>query len=558
MTIKIQRFKNIESIECPTDGIVLLVGGNNSGKSSVLQAIQFGISVAQTAAMQGGLWKRTRLSTSIGQNDLVYSPIREVSSLAYNGTLKEDPRYAISITFQTEPGVECQVVVRKGRNKNILLNLIGQSLGEHLQSLEAPYCALVTGLAGIPSEEEFETDYVVRKAAARGNSNSVFRNILLQLKDRPEKWRKFQEQIGHIFPGYTIGVRFNPHSDEYIGCWVSKNGRVFPIDTCGTGVLQAVQIFSYINLFEPKILLLDEPDSHLHPNNQKALALELIAAARNGLRVIISSHSKHLVEALIDDASLVWLRNGHVEPNVESYEIKALMEIGALGVGERIGKISHVFLTEDDDRNLIEKLLEANGFDLDECEIVSYSGATNTGTAIVLINQLRKFYPDAKYVVHRDRDFMTLEELAAYQVKFSGMNVDFFIPDGNDLESCFLNAPHLSQVCGVSELQAQDILQAAYDKRRDELLSKYVNSRIEYLNRNGLRPNAGEISVSGNAMLVGPTSTAIHGKTLLKGVRDVLRERSLPDQITSVSTALVSSVLASFLPIQSQMTASTN
>ena len=177
-----------------------------------------------------------------------------------------------------------------------------------------------------------------------------------------------------------------------------------------------MQIFSYINLFNPKILLLDEPDSHLHPNNQKALAKELLDASEKGLNIIISSHSKHLVEALIDNAELVWLRNGKIEPSVADYELRALMEIGALNVGEAIGNPKYVFLTEDRNSSLLKTLLDVNGFQKNEYDIVPYNGATQIGTAKVLLKELRKRAPHAKYMIHRDRDFMDETEIQKYLI----------------------------------------------------------------------------------------------------------------------------------------------
>jgi predicted ATP-dependent endonuclease of OLD family len=39
--IKIERFKRIDSIDFDLDGVNILVGGNNSGKSTIIQAIHF-------------------------------------------------------------------------------------------------------------------------------------------------------------------------------------------------------------------------------------------------------------------------------------------------------------------------------------------------------------------------------------------------------------------------------------------------------------------------------------------------------------------------------------
>lgn len=547
MDIVVERFKNIERVELDASGLSLLVGGNNAGKSSVLQAIQFGISVAQTSAIQGGVWIDDRLSTSIGQSDLVYSPIKDVLSLARNGRLREPEFEAIRVTYRDDAN-ETRVTVRKGRNKNILLEIVGRSLGEIIQSIQHPYCALVTGLAGIPSEEEFETNIVVRKAAAKGDSNSVFRNILLQLKQQPEKWERFAEQMSRVFPGYELDVSFDPNVDETINCSVSKSGVLYPIDTCGTGILQAVQIFSYINLFGPKLLLLDEPDSHLHPNNQKQLARELVAASEDGLNIIVSTHSKHLVEALNDHSRLVWLGSGSIQPDVDNYEIKALMEIGALNVGERLGNPNYIFLTEDSNQHNIEILLESNGHDLDDCEIVSYSGCTQVGTALALITHLRKTCPNARYAIHRDRDFLSTQELERYIAHFGEIGVFVFLPSGNDIESHFLSPAHIVLSCEIDAVSAQEILDEAFTSRKEELFSKYVSTRCENERRRGTRPNEGEISAECLRLMIGPDSPAVHGKILLKGVRDALRQRGIADRLVSNSRALKTEALENLWP----------
>lgn len=534
MEFTVERFKNIEQVNFSVDDINLLVGGNNAGKSSILQALQFGVSAAQTSLIEGGIWKGDRLSTSIGQSELVYAPIKDVLSLARNGQLKEREEEAIQITYK-DGADECRVTVRKGRNKNILIEVVGKTLGVRLQSVPSPYSAMVTGLAGIPSEERFESNIVVRKAAAKGDSNSVFRNILLQLKEVPEKWNIFQAQIESLFPGYVIHVSYDPDKDEVINCFVQRDASQYPIDSCGTGVLQAIQIFAYINLFKPRLLLLDEPDSHLHPNNQKRLATALSEVAGGGTKIVVCSHSKHIIEALVDSAKIIWIRNGTQEPLTDKYELQALIDIGALNAGERIGNPSYVFLTEDSNHDLLELLIEASGFDLDACEIVSYAGCTQIGTALALISHLRKSVPAAKYIIHRDRDFNPQEYLNDYLQKFSRLDVTSFFPDGNDLESYFLTPAHLSVSCDVDIQTANDVLNTAFAARKDELTAKYVNTVLENQRKLGERPNAGDIAVQCATTLTGPLSEASHGKIMLKAVRDELRARAIVDRVVSIS-----------------------
>lgn len=534
MDFTIERFKNIEQVQFTVDDVNLLVGGNNAGKSSILQALQFGVSAAQTAAIQGGIWNGDRLSTSIGQSDLVYAPIKDVLSLARNGRLREREDEAIQITYR-DNGNECRVTVRKGRNKNIMIEVVGRTLGERLQSVTTPYSAMVTGLAGIPSEERFEANIVVRKAAAKGDSNSVFRNILLQLKQQQDRWTVFQQQIDQLFPGYSIEVSYDPDIDEVINCNVQRGATEYPIDTCGTGVLQAIQIFAYVNLFAPSLLLLDEPDSHLHPNNQKLLAQALTKIAESGTKIVLCSHSKHIIAALTDSAKFIWLRNGRQEDETDKYEIQALVEIGALNVGERLGNPAYVLLTEDANHDVLELLLEASGFDLDLCEIISYSGCTQMATATALISHLRKTAPNARFILHRDRDFLEVAHLDEYRAKFERIDVHTFFPIGNDLESYFLSRDHIVASCAVPLPLADEVLTAAFNARRDELTAKYINTVMENQRKAAERPNAGEIAVQCAALLTGPSSPATHGKILLKAVRDELRNRGIADRLLSLS-----------------------
>ena len=99
--VKIERFKNIEEATLDLKPINVLVGSNNSGKSSILQAIQFAVSVAQTTStLENAKWYSPgdNLQTSISPTQLIYSPLRDVYALALNRGLRKD--YAIKVEFE--------------------------------------------------------------------------------------------------------------------------------------------------------------------------------------------------------------------------------------------------------------------------------------------------------------------------------------------------------------------------------------------------------------------------------------------------------------------------
>ena len=49
---------------------------------------------------------------------------------------------------------------------------------------------------------------------------------------------------------------------------------------------------------EDKMLIWDEPENHLHPKWQVAFASVLVALAKNGVPVVISTHSPYFVQGI--------------------------------------------------------------------------------------------------------------------------------------------------------------------------------------------------------------------------------------------------------------------
>lgn len=549
-SITIQKFKGIHEIDLQLGEINVLVGGNNAGKSSVLQAIQFAVSVAQTTSTQNTRWAGNRMPSSLSSSDLIYSPINDIYSLGFNGLLQEDLAEAIQISFDSEVD-KTKVIVRKGRNKNITIAIEGRALGEQLRNLEEPFCIIVPGLAGIPAQETYKTPTVVRRLAARGDSNSVFRNILFQLKKLPADWDGFAELLEEIYPGIDVAVSFDEQADEFINATTTQAGRTLPIDASGTGVLQAIQILSYVFLFKPKLLILDEPDSHLHPNNQRKLVEILLKAqSKNGAQIIISTHSKYIIDELLDSAAIFWVNKGAIVDKIdnseEAYVLKSLMEIGALSEGESLGTEDSkvTVITEDQEASYIKLLLASNDWNMDDIEIWPYQGCSNVQVANALIKYIRRKRPDQLIMLHRDRDFLSQQELDDYALRIGDDNTRLFVPEKNDLEAFFLRQHHFLSV--YPEFTADDyneIINASIDDKKAELLEKLINTRIDALRKRGEKVNEGAVAVEcTNNFNTSPMDYS-HGKLLLRAVNSALRAK------TGANSKLVASSPALTAPL---------
>jgi hypothetical protein len=291
-SVRIQRFKGLEDAAIDLKSFNVLVGANNAGKSSVIQGIHFAIAILQTIALEEKWSNSGRLlKKSINPNKLIYTPTDDVYALGLGGTLIQKPEQQILFTFVLENGKQVKLGVRKGRNQNIQVEVTNPTDAEHLSSLESPFSIFSPGLAGIAKDENWVSDGILLRTQARGDANLVLRNILMRLWGT-SKWELLMDDLHEVFPTIQLEVQYRDKTDEYISVNVSFGSASVPLELAGTGVLQAIQILSYIHQFSPEMIVLDEPDSHLHPNNQRLLCslLETIADER-GTQVILTTVS---------------------------------------------------------------------------------------------------------------------------------------------------------------------------------------------------------------------------------------------------------------------------
>lgn len=541
-SVQIERFKAIEEAPFDLDSLNVLVGANNSGKSSIIQGLHFGIGLLQTILLKGSWPGGDAISMSLNPTQLIYSPSENVSALALGGNLLEAKESSIRLELTLDSGEKPSVSIRKGRNRNILVSVEQAQAAKQLASLDRPFSIFSPGLAGIAKTEQYLSDGVLLRTIARGDANLVLRNNLLRLWDTSE-WDAFLSDLLEIFPQVRFKVEFNEKTDEFITVYVKGSDKEWlPLELAGTGVLQATQILSYIHRFSPSIVVLDEPDSHLHPNNQRLLcALLRKVAEERSTQILLTTHSRHVVDVVSGTAKFLWVRNGTVDPAGEDDEIGILMDIGALDIKERINHpgTKAIVLTEDENVHFLETLLKSSSFSLDETIILPYYGVSTHKQLRPLLQVIQDNNPAAKVIVHRDRDYMTDEEGRKWEEKIRPLGVEPFLTKGVDLESHFLEAKHLAATNeSGSESEFEELIQRARELAKDKSVEHYVNGRIEVERANGTHAkiNHGNLAVEAAQIVGNNLASKSHGKTVLKQLRKEFRTKySVELQVVQVS-----------------------
>jgi len=219
-----------------------------------------------------------------------------------------------------------------------------------------------------------------------------------------------------------------------------------PLDCAGTSFLQTLQILSYIHLFNPVVTLLDEPDSHLHPNNQKALAELLWAlAGQRQTQVILATHSRHILDVLRDKdgVKFLWCRNGSTQ--AAGTQVDLLTDLGALDSAEGLlaGGVKFVILAEDKKKGLLKTLLASHGFAERDYQVWSYKGCSKLDVAHALASFIHEVSPTTKIIVHRDSDYLLEDDINRARVDFQRIGLGIFCTPGVDLEGLYCRLAHL-------------------------------------------------------------------------------------------------------------------
>jgi hypothetical protein len=529
-SLHVKRFKGIKDAPFDASPMNVFIGANNSGKSSLAQIIHFAVGILQSIELEGRWGRENTVSLSLSPNQLLYSPCVDLYSLGTGGRLLEEAATAIEVSFVLNDGKTVTIMVRKGRNGNIHVTVSDVSVAQELSNLETPYTIYSPGLAGLARHETYISNGVLLRTIARGDANLVFRNILCRLNapDLKDEWNSFMEDLQKLFPGIGISVDYAPNTDEFLNILVNSGGGRVPIELAGTGVLQAVQILSYVHYFHPSVIILDEPDSHLHPNNQRLLCklLQSVAEERD-TQVFLTTHSRHVVDALSGQATFLWVRAGSVEKIEQDYDLAVLLDIGALDAREMLAQPSKcIVLTEDAIKRGLEVLLAASGFPMSETLVLAYHGCTTPNNLRPLIELIRSARPSANILVHRDRDYLTDTEQREWETEILKMGVEPFLTTGVDVESHFLNAKHIAQVNGITEESVVTLLKTATDNTREESIKKFINSRIDIEKKNGTfgKLNVGELATRVPGLYDANPARYRYSKGVLKELRRLFQD----------------------------------
>jgi len=295
----IENFKGFEKFSIDFDQINLLVGGNNSGKTTIFNALQTVFwCFDKTADLSHSeiVLRKTQLP-EVGA--FSYFDFRDIFYRQKLRTGRIPTRIIFKIKFK-EIEDEYTFKIYHAFSRNLMIDGTDQKISEEnynkiTKTFRPVYVPSTIGIT--PNEELYRT-ISQERLISEGRHNEVLRNQIYRLKQNPEIWEEFIGIIAPIFKLRGVDVPFDEDHDEWLSVKYDEDGCLFDCISAGSGFLQIINLLSFLFLHESRIALLDEPDSHMHSDLQQ-ISFDLLKklSENKNIQLLIATHSPVFIDA---------------------------------------------------------------------------------------------------------------------------------------------------------------------------------------------------------------------------------------------------------------------
>ena len=312
--LELRLFKCFKLLRLPIAPLTLLSGPNSSGKSSVLQALVLlhqtmrehewatrlalngnGVRLGTVVDVVDEVHGRTGFEIGVAFDDIdchwKFEGERramslQVRSVSVNGTVIDGPevlRHLLPLDCD-DHGSRLAARVRG------LTYITAERVGpQEAYALEDPHDADIVGTRGehTVSLLHWKRDVPVRAALMLANAAP---NLLPQVEARMRR----------LFPGCDVNLQQLPRTNAVaLGLRTSRETEFHrPIHT-GFGLTQILPIVvAALAEAEGGIMLLENPEVHLHPAGQAMMGEFLADVANAGVQVVVETHSDHVLNGI--------------------------------------------------------------------------------------------------------------------------------------------------------------------------------------------------------------------------------------------------------------------
>ncbi len=424
----LRNFKKIKEETFLFNNFDLIVGANNSGKSTILQALY----IWQYCVNQFNLTKKSSGSSGIQVilPDFTALPLPEFNLLWKDKISKSGNKENQNIYIE----IDVYWKNTDGEERNLCVQMYYQSpqsiyaspkngwsdFRELADDQNFPHIVYVPPFSALETQEVWKDDGNIRQNVGKAQPGSVLRNLLYRVIDIDRKnvepknnldWKEIKQKIEEWFdtelllPQYEKGISTKIIS-EYK---VKASKKTFDIISGGSGFHQILTLLAFMYGYEhTTTILFDEPDAHLHVNLQRQI-LNYISQYTNKFQFLIATHSEEFIKNVEVSSILSILSGKPTRIQTSNSVIAAMSEVDNIDV-VRTQDSSYILYVEGEDD---ERILSAWANTLNKTEIYQkfypyiLGGSTKREMQEKAKNHyqaLKQIVPDLKQAILLDYD----------------------------------------------------------------------------------------------------------------------------------------------------------
>ena len=363
--ISVKNFKSFKDTgEISLGKSTVLIGSNNTGKTTLLQAIALW-HLATKKILDKKRQKKTKSADSkdersgipITRKEIFALPTKDLRNIWHELTVKplieihvtllfEEKEFdlAIQLKHHGEELIYTKAVV--GKNNKLL------NKPEIFDLLNIAFLPTMSGL--LPSESRFLDQEAIDARIGEGLTGSVLRNICYRIsnpevfatsdvknnsdliQNKKRNWDSLVKNMKDLFAIELYQPEMAGNGDIeifYSKDIKEKSPTKLEIANSGRGMQQVLLLLSYLMVKPNSILLLDEPDAHLEVLKQREvykLLKEL--SSQNNSQIIAASHSEVVLTQAIEmnDEVIAFYPNStqrNIDSNTKKHLLESLKEI---------------------------------------------------------------------------------------------------------------------------------------------------------------------------------------------------------------------------------------
>jgi len=332
--LQLWNFKGVQRGELPLSGVTVLVGPNNSGKTTVLEALFLAHGLSQPVV--GGLaaWEiLSETHRTLDAAGLLHLLHKYSGKAAVLYEMQDGSRRAILLR-RAGGSLEVFYLAKPPSTMKELLEVEPSAFAVGAREEYAPPLAQQAGDRGVQFLKAFFFKHGMRER--------VVKELYGAWADVAESGatRRVAQRVSKTCEEVYIDLLAEPFVGGAPALFAYReDGYRVRLGDLGDGVADMVAAMLAVEVAKPQLLLWDGVETFMHPKALQALALWFSELAERGAQVVVSTHSldaAFLVSELCEGASFLKLSLSKGVLGAISYSAAELEELRGRGLDIRM------------------------------------------------------------------------------------------------------------------------------------------------------------------------------------------------------------------------------